>query len=551
MSPEQRLRATASRKHGGPLPAVDERSDIYSLGLVLYEALAGGLPLKKESRGLSSAEATSVTEDEGKNSLPLLQPLRQHNPRVPVGLADIIHKCLAADPTERYRNAAALATDLRRHLSDLPLLGVKNRSLAERWRKWRRRKPHALALAGMFLAMLVTTVGVVGYTFTHVNQRLRDAKTALGEGQEQMRSRAYEEAARTFRRGLALSDGIPGSAELVEKLRGQLQLARRGQAADRLHLLANHIRLLYADDSRSSQEARSLEDQCQKVWDARLLMEQHGQAGLDATVEEQIRTDLLDLAILWVDLRYRWARGDQINQACRDALRILTQAEELLGPSVILAQERQAYAERLGRASLGDAGAHRIMTLVPRTAWEHFCLGRSLLGGGNLAQAVAEFDQALLLNPQDFWASFYRGQCAYRLQHYADAVNAFGVCLALLPTSAHCFYNRALARTALGDTEKALLDYDRSLELDPNLGPAALNRGILHYNAKNYTAAIADLRRALKIGTDTARVYYNLGLVYHANGQKSEAVACLEEALKQGGAPPEAGALLNQLRHKR
>ena len=144
--------------------------------------------------------------------------------------------------------------------------------------------------------------------------------------------------------------------------------------------------MLYADDSRNRREAQSLEEQCQKVWDARFLMGQHSEPGLDATVEEQIRTDLLDLAILWADLQVRWAQGGEIEKACREALRILAQAEELLGPSVILRQERQAYTDKLGRAAFADAAAPRIIGLVPRTAWEHFCLGRSLLGFGQLAK---------------------------------------------------------------------------------------------------------------------------------------------------------------------
>jgi serine/threonine protein kinase/tetratricopeptide (TPR) repeat protein len=531
MSPEQRLRAAAAGKQTGPLPAVDHRSDIYSLGLALYEALAGGLP----------AQAAI-----------LQTPLQQLNPRVSVGLADIVHKCLAANPKQRYPDAASLATDLRRHLSDLSLLGVKNRSPAERWRKWRRRKPHALALAGMLLAVLIAAVGVVGYTLTHLSQRLRDAETELAEGQVQMRSHAYPEAERSFTRGLALADSIPGSAQLVKKLTGQLQLARRGEAADHLHLLANHIRLLYADDSRNAQEAESLEEQCQKVWDARQFFREQGDAGLDAAVEEQIRADLLDVAVLWADLRVRWAAADQVKPASRQALNVLAQAEELLGPNVVLVLEREAYARgERGCVSAPSLGALTQPRSPPRTDWEHFCLGRSLLGSGKLAQALAEFDQALLLNPQDFWASFYRGQCAYRLKHYQDAVNSFSICLALMPANAHCFYNRALARTALGETEKALLDYDRCLKLDPKLGAAALNRGVLNYNRKDYDAALADLLHALEIGADAATVHYNLALAYRAKGRQELALANLRKAMNEGSVPPEAPALLRELQHQR
>jgi len=83
------------------------------------------------------------------------------NGQVSPGLAEIIAACLADDPKERYRDMSALAADLRRHLADLPLVGVRNRSLTERWRKWRRRSPHGFARIGMLLTVFTAVVAVV------------------------------------------------------------------------------------------------------------------------------------------------------------------------------------------------------------------------------------------------------------------------------------------------------------------------------------------------------------------------------------------------------
>src|SRR5579871_5608815 len=527
MSPEQRLWVASKRADRAKLPPVDSLSDIYSLGLVLYEALGG--------------EVTHPAP-------PSFPALRWRNSHVSVGLADIIHKCLAKEPKDRYRNAAALAADLRRELSDLPLLGVRNRSLSERWRKWRRRKPQALTIAAMLLIMSVASLGVVSYTLTHFSQRRHDAEAAFQEGLAQLRGRAYAEAVRSFTRGRTLAEAIPGNAELTEALGNQLLLARRGEAAQHLHVLVDHIRLVYTDESRKATEFRKLEEHCQKVWEARRLLAKPGPAGLDADVERQIQSDLLDLAILWADLQGRLAasRGEE---AYRGALQVLMEAEELLGASVILARERHAYAVKLGRTELADVAAQQATELAPRTAWEHFCLGRSLLGSGNCTEAMAQFDQALELKPEDFWACFYRGQCAYRLQRYEEAVQSFTTCLALMPHSAHCFHNRALARTALGETAKALRDYDRALQLDRTLAEAAFNRGILHYRNQNYSAAIHDLEQALQTGADAATVHYNLALVYLANADRPKAVASLRRALQQGGEQPEARQLLDRLLH--
>ena len=98
--------------------AVDGRADIYALGAMLYESLGGPLPVDADS-----------------------PPLARREPAGQPGLSDVVARCLAARPDDRYPDAAALADDLRRHLTDQPLLGVANRSLAERWQKWRRRRP--------------------------------------------------------------------------------------------------------------------------------------------------------------------------------------------------------------------------------------------------------------------------------------------------------------------------------------------------------------------------------------------------------------------------
>ena len=84
-----------SVRQGRPIRVpVDGRSDIYSLGVCLYEALSGSRP----ARGTTQARL----------------PLHQLNPQVSVGLSDLVHKCLHADPRERYPDASSLANDLRR-----------------------------------------------------------------------------------------------------------------------------------------------------------------------------------------------------------------------------------------------------------------------------------------------------------------------------------------------------------------------------------------------------------------------------------------------------
>ena len=113
---------------GQPVPAVvDGRADVYSLGVLLYEALGGANPY------LPGASP----------------PLEKCNPHVSPGLSDVVRKATAYHARDRYQDAAALAADLRLHLNDQKLRGVPNRSWKERWQKWRRRRPHAHRLVAL------------------------------------------------------------------------------------------------------------------------------------------------------------------------------------------------------------------------------------------------------------------------------------------------------------------------------------------------------------------------------------------------------------------
>src|SRR5262249_906754 len=143
------------------------------------------------------------------------------------------------------------------------------------------------------------------------------------------------------------------------------------------------------------------------------------------TLEPVPRDDLLDLAIFCSDLRVRLASTAGKKEALGQALEILNQAEATFGPNPALEEERKFHG--------APARASRA---VPRTAWDHFALGRSLLRAGALKRAADEIDQALRLQPQGLWPNFYHGLCAFRLGRHEDAVMAFSVCIGVAPEAA-------------------------------------------------------------------------------------------------------------------
>jgi serine/threonine protein kinase/tetratricopeptide (TPR) repeat protein len=524
MAPEHRA-ALAAAAAGRPVPvAVDGRADVYALGLLLWEMLGGELP--------ALAHRTA-------------RELRRRNVQVTAGLADILGKCLAPAAWRRYPNTGALAADLRRHLADLPLAGAPNRNWVERWQKWRRRRPYALALWGAALAALAAG----GVALTHVRQQSRQAEAALEEGRDHLRQGRYEEATGVLKRGRALAAGVPFTGDLTRRLNDQARRAEQAQAARDLHLFAERVRALGEAGALAPGDARALEALCGQFWGRRGLIARRlgGQAPPER--DQQVRADLLDLAVLWTGLRVRQAGWGAA--ARREALEVLDQAEALLGPSGALYRERQAQAAALGLAEVAREAGRQAAAHLARTAWDHLALGRACYRSGNLAGAEAHFDRALDLQPQNLWAHCYKGRCAHQSGRHADAVSAFTACVALAPERAWCFHNRGLAHEGLGQFDRALRDYDHALRLDPALAAAALNRGVLHYRAGRYPEALADLRRALDGGADPAVVCYDRSLVHLARQDRGAALDSVREALRHDPGHVEARALLERLRATR
>jgi serine/threonine protein kinase/tetratricopeptide (TPR) repeat protein len=449
MSPEQQA-ALLAVQQGRKVPRpVEGRSDIYSLGVVLYEALGGSLPAPDGQR----------------------RPLYRCNPQVSVGLADVVDRCLADDPDRRYPDLAALAADLRRHLANLPLRGVRNRSLMERWRKWRRRRPHGIAVAGMVLTVVLAAGAVLVGAASHYTQELEQARTALNDGRMQMLKGEWEGAIITLQRGRSLARDLPFHHDLADQLDRQLHRAEQARAAaDRaaavreLHQLTDRLRFLYGADPLPPESLRGLETGCRTFWEKRGRIVERLSAEGSRAVEPAVRDDLLDLAILWADLQVGQAPPAAKEEAHRKALAVLAEAETLLGASPVLDEERKRHG--------APVSAGRTPPTLPKgeeSAWEHYALGRSLLRSGDLKRAALELRQAVRLQPQGLWPNFYQGLCAYRQGRYLDAVTAFSICIGAAPAAAPCFYNRALAFEALGQREHALRDHDQALRLDPSL----------------------------------------------------------------------------------
>lgn len=152
----------------------DARSDVYSLGLTLYELLTLQAPFDESNPALL---LKMVTEAE-------LPPPRRQNPAIPHDLETIVLKAVSRDPDHRYASARQLGADLRRFLDDRPIK-ARRVALVERTWRWCRRNRLLAALtivAGNSL-LLAAVLGSIGYATTAsalklANQHLAEAKLA-------------------------------------------------------------------------------------------------------------------------------------------------------------------------------------------------------------------------------------------------------------------------------------------------------------------------------------------------------------------------------------
>ena len=178
MSPEQLSGRTAE---------VDALSDIYALGVVLYQLLSGqtchatrDLPLPEAVRLISENEPTRITS---------------HHPELRGDIETIVHKAIERDKARRYASAADFAADIRRYLSDEPI-AARPATLLYQVSKFVRRHRALVAATTLLICLLIAGIIVTSYLAISANRarEVAERKTTVAEGVSDILLRAFTTA---------------------------------------------------------------------------------------------------------------------------------------------------------------------------------------------------------------------------------------------------------------------------------------------------------------------------------------------------------------------
>ncbi len=501
MAPEH-LRALATRD---PALArqVDQRADVYGLGMVLFEMLTGERPFDQSASYSPMPAMIEAMAVERGHTVPSLRRLR---PDVPWGLESIARKCLAPDPAQRYQRAADLAADLHRFLNDQPLRHAPELSVRERARKWVRSHPR-LAAAGTVsvLAAVVLLLGAGILAGVQGQLRREHARAEAARRDQALQRKAQFEAGAV--RSLCL---VNTTADLADHVRQGLPVCEKT-----LSLYG----VLDRDDWAEHPD-----------WQA-LSPPERGQLAAD------VRELLLLLARARVDVasRRQPASKADVNEALRSALALLDRAAAIPGlpPSAALWEDRARYHERLGEAAAADDARQKARALPPVSARDHYLLATTHAGRGRYAEAVAELNRALAKNPRHYWSWFQRGLCFQESGDHFLALGDFSACVALWPEFAWGYFNRARVLHQLGKSAEARADYSAALERDPGLVYAYLNRGLVGLDLGQHEAALADFDAAAARGRDDVVVHAGRGIALEHLGRHREADAAFARAWRR------------------
>ncbi len=513
MSPEQASGATE----------LDGRSDLYSLGCVVYEMLVGEPPFVGPT-----LEAIIVKRFT--NPVPSLRTARTS---VPEAVDRAVGKALAKVPADRFATATQFAQALTLPTGTTPPGAVRATS------------------AGQAGAAAVKSIAVL--PFTDMSPQRDQEYFTDGIAEEIISALTKVQALRVASRSSAFA--FKGKNQDIRNVGEQLNVSTLlegsvRKAGNRLRITAQLINVADGYHLWSERYDRELED----VFAVQDEIAANIVTALRVVLSEAEKRAIEKPRTESVQAYEYYLRGRQFFHQFREkglqfARRMFARAIEI-DPNFVLAHAGTADCSSFlymywdaSEANLEQANAasRKAMELGPEVAEAHASRGLALTLSKQYDEAAREFETAVRLDPKLFEAHYFYARACFQQGKLEEAARRFEQAAAVRPEDFQAPSLLALVYLGLGRTEDALAVrrraveiVERHLELNPDDVRALYIGAIDLCSLGDRERSLEWAGRALALDPEDAGVLYNVGCAYALLGEPDRALDCLEKAVQNG-----------------